>query len=462
MWRQTCKMTILVLLILSLTGCIKSADQQILKQLELGQKYLTEENYEEAIVAFQKVIDIDPKSIEAWYGLALAQEKVGDEKEFVEALYNGILIVEEFKESEQIALIEESVDKMERLVSDRLPKLINKLINEDKDQVAMEYLKQFDSAVMIRAIYQEQVKDGNYGAAENLYVTFPQYITKKYPDEYMWDKSDSMKDIYEQHLEKLSRLYEIAKSSGVDNVKDVIKKDKDYFNFADDSGAINISAYIETDFYYGAKIYYGECDERGKPEGFGVALCYDNGYSGQWLYVGEWENGKRSGEGSLFNINLIKELSSYDGNWSNDKPNGVGSIYEESRNLDNELVFWEKQTGQFVDGYYNGNFVQEYSGDKDYAKTGHIACRLEKYDMGRAVPIEEGTIGIHISRYSLEKIELDVGNDSNYIFCRGCETCIALDIETLNTITEGVDFRHYMPATSSSDFVWTVFGGFDE
>ena len=40
--------------------------QQIAEQLELGNKYLTEANYEQAIVAFNKVIELDPKIFEAY------------------------------------------------------------------------------------------------------------------------------------------------------------------------------------------------------------------------------------------------------------------------------------------------------------------------------------------------------------------------------------------------------------
>lgn len=56
-------------LFLMLSGCGKSVEQQITEQLQLGQKYLSEQNYEEAAVAFQKVIDLDSKQIEGYKGL---------------------------------------------------------------------------------------------------------------------------------------------------------------------------------------------------------------------------------------------------------------------------------------------------------------------------------------------------------------------------------------------------------
>ena len=68
-----------LLLAAALTGCA-SKEKKIAEQLQLGQKYLTELNYEEAIVAFQKVIELDPKNIEAYTGVISAYHQSGDEE----------------------------------------------------------------------------------------------------------------------------------------------------------------------------------------------------------------------------------------------------------------------------------------------------------------------------------------------------------------------------------------------
>ena len=47
-------------------GCTKSTEQQLQEQLELGQRYLAEANYEEAIVVFNKVIELDPNNADAY------------------------------------------------------------------------------------------------------------------------------------------------------------------------------------------------------------------------------------------------------------------------------------------------------------------------------------------------------------------------------------------------------------
>ncbi len=44
-------------------ACGKSVEEQISEQLELGKRYLMEGNYEEAIVVFDKAIDLEPNTI---------------------------------------------------------------------------------------------------------------------------------------------------------------------------------------------------------------------------------------------------------------------------------------------------------------------------------------------------------------------------------------------------------------
>ena len=60
------------LLVLALfTACTSSA-QKAAQQLELGRKYLTEQNYAEAVVAFTEAIQLDPNNIDAYMGRAEA------------------------------------------------------------------------------------------------------------------------------------------------------------------------------------------------------------------------------------------------------------------------------------------------------------------------------------------------------------------------------------------------------
>ena len=57
-----------ILLALGLTACGQSAEAQWQEQYDLGVRYLSEGNYEEAVIAFTAAIEIDPKRPEAYVG----------------------------------------------------------------------------------------------------------------------------------------------------------------------------------------------------------------------------------------------------------------------------------------------------------------------------------------------------------------------------------------------------------
>lgn len=64
-------MALILAVMMFFTAC-KSKAERVQEQLDLGQKYLTEANYTEAILAFTKAIEIDPESIPAYMGRAQA------------------------------------------------------------------------------------------------------------------------------------------------------------------------------------------------------------------------------------------------------------------------------------------------------------------------------------------------------------------------------------------------------
>ena len=56
----------LLILFVLLTACGNSSNAQLKECFDLGQKYLAEMNYEEAIIAYNKALEIDPKNVEAY------------------------------------------------------------------------------------------------------------------------------------------------------------------------------------------------------------------------------------------------------------------------------------------------------------------------------------------------------------------------------------------------------------
>lgn len=71
-------------------GCGKSTEQQIAEQMELGRKYLAETNYEEAIIAFNQAIELEPKMFEAYMGIAQSYEGLNEYGEISGILDEGL------------------------------------------------------------------------------------------------------------------------------------------------------------------------------------------------------------------------------------------------------------------------------------------------------------------------------------------------------------------------------------
>ena len=85
-----------IILLLTLAACQKAPEADPpdeapdwQAQYDLGVRYLSEGNYEEAILAFEAAIKIDPKNADAYRKLAEAYEKTGDEDAALRTLETG-------------------------------------------------------------------------------------------------------------------------------------------------------------------------------------------------------------------------------------------------------------------------------------------------------------------------------------------------------------------------------------
>ena len=68
--RKSRRIVPLIVLSLLLAACDNSQSARLKECLDLGQKYMTEMNYEEAIIAYNKALEIDPKNVDVYQALA--------------------------------------------------------------------------------------------------------------------------------------------------------------------------------------------------------------------------------------------------------------------------------------------------------------------------------------------------------------------------------------------------------
>ncbi len=70
----------------------QGGEDGIEKKLAIANQYITEEKYEEAVLAFQEIIDIDENSVEARVGLASAYTGLGEYDKAEEVLRRGLAL----------------------------------------------------------------------------------------------------------------------------------------------------------------------------------------------------------------------------------------------------------------------------------------------------------------------------------------------------------------------------------
>ena len=87
--KKICGICLLLVLALGLCAC-KSTEAKWQEQYDLGMKYVSEGNYEEAIIAFAAAIEIDPKSADAYLALADVYEAQGDTESLQAILEQGL------------------------------------------------------------------------------------------------------------------------------------------------------------------------------------------------------------------------------------------------------------------------------------------------------------------------------------------------------------------------------------
>ena len=103
-------MYLTIVLVLGLCACGQSAEAAWQEQYDLGVKYLSEGNYEEAIIAFTAAIEIDPKRSEAYGKAAEAYVGLGDLESAAGILAQGYEATGDSGLAEQLAQLEAGSD----------------------------------------------------------------------------------------------------------------------------------------------------------------------------------------------------------------------------------------------------------------------------------------------------------------------------------------------------------------
>lgn len=246
------------LLLLSLlagimAGCSsgRTASAEINEKLELAVKYLSEQQYEKAILAYQKVIKIDSKNIIAYKGLSLAyvlQEKPDKAEQAIQDGLKAVpqniplqlalagLMLDQGKADQAEAIYKELLSKdspplsaykaytyylsqngkqaeaitlLERAAANTRDYRLNSLLAE-------LYIKNGDSDKALAAINKSLTAEINQSAAY-------QQLAELYKDK--WEELVTLGDLYmRQNQEELGIIYKLSGLYGMERYEELIKE----------------------------------------------------------------------------------------------------------------------------------------------------------------------------------------------------------------------------------------------
>ena len=282
----------------AMSGVLDSYERQV----QMAYKLLSEGKYEEAILAFDKAIEIDVKRDKAYIGKAdvyvtrCDENTLEDTQRVLEIGYNQHYNDQNFVN----AFIRLSDELFMKEYTDWAIELLDFGFNLTNDETLREHKNILINKIAV-------------GFLEKLYIMFE-------------DGED-------------------------DSIRAEIQSDKylDFMNLID--GA---------DYKY---IYFP--DENKEQTGKGIALYYVNSarFGNLFAYYGDFIKGIRSGAGTWVGAN--KEQSYwFEGSWHEDKPNGKGSIttiMTPTEKIEGHTYALKTYTdGEFTDGLYNGNINETW------------------------------------------------------------------------------------------------------
>jgi tetratricopeptide (TPR) repeat protein len=97
MKKKICSLTIfatIALITALFAGCAKPIEKMTAAELlDLGEKFLLEMNYEQAVICFEKLIEVEPRNPRGYTGLAQAYIALGKQDKAIEILRKGISVL---------------------------------------------------------------------------------------------------------------------------------------------------------------------------------------------------------------------------------------------------------------------------------------------------------------------------------------------------------------------------------
>ena len=337
---------VLIIIIIAVAigiGIYNTPTNRINRHLDLGQKYLEEQDYEQALVEFDKAIAIDPKNIDAYIGKAQTYQGMGDIELSIQTLEEAYEKIDSRRIEDSLisAYMEQSQKYIDNKQYDEALNAYDRLLELDRNdndiQSGVEELLQ----EYINSLTEQQ----RYDEIQDLEEKYADKASKvEFPKAYeQIDNPELMQNIYRlMNLENWEELIELDKS---DEVNDIVQKmDSDRY----------IYLLYKTDMQSGT--------------GIGI---YKKGAE-HYFYCGDYSNGMRDGYGVYYETSQYDGYNVFWGDWKNDAPNGQGKEVKYC-DMSQENYYYITESGNYANGFSDGEMncilTEMNEGDFDLSYT---------------------------------------------------------------------------------------------
>lgn len=308
------------------------------RQMDLGQRYLEELNYEQAIAAFQAVIEIDPMSTEAYLGMAEAYIGLEDTENAIAILRQGYEAAGQNEEIRQMLIdvcMQEAKNCTETEDYGKALEYYDFLLELDggNEQVLSEL-----EACLIQYL-KILMDEGRYEEIRQLYEKYGEVVSADIFQEYL-DAIEEIERIAAENQEFMQTVYDLMEAKDYDGLQ-ALEETEELQAFLDR---------MEGEHF----IYIPEDDGSATGTGAGIyRLSEDSCY----FFYGQYEAGIRSGEGNTFNTNSFGGYSEFSGEWKDDAPNGEGTqMFQRYMGATGE-GYQEIFSGNLVNGLFDGTMI---------------------------------------------------------------------------------------------------------
>ena len=379
-WKVASLLTVFVIAFGIIVGVYSAPPQRINRQLSLGYKYLESQKYEEAIIAFTNVIDIDASCIEAYVASMEVFKNVNNVesmKEIYDAALNITKNLDENKlekNAEHIKILYLSADDVYKNDLIKTTQILEEgfKITGNSEEIKTELINKYVE------LAQQYVKDENFQEGLKVYDRLVELgesskqslsglgiciseSVKRLVSEKRFEEAKALVNKYEGYeintnLNELMTYIAEQEKIEIENIVFMEKiyesmKAEDYDAMYDIHNSEEINIFIN-------RMKTEQCiyipEDKLSLTGIGVGL-YLNEEIGSYFYFGNYVNGERTGNGVLFaGKNGTQRV--FDGEWENDAPNGYGSEVMTG----NVNLLYE---GELVNGLWNGQVKQLFTID---------------------------------------------------------------------------------------------------